>query len=124
MIPERAPDDLDAGAVLAAILRLDSFPRQLGREPAPAARSAALALATRLVASGRDKNLPPLQRGFVFLPLMHSEALIDRERAVALFAGLRREGQDEIFEHAYDEAVQRRDALQEQLMGSPAGDHP
>jgi uncharacterized protein (DUF924 family) len=103
--------DLDAEAVLATILLLDAFPRQIGHEPDHAARDKALALATRLVASGRDKNLSPLQRGFAFLPFMHSEALIDRERAVALFAGLRREAQDLIFEQAYDEAVRRRDAL-------------
>lgn len=95
---------------LAEILRLDVFPRHVGIEPSCAERAEALALATELVASGRDKNLPPILRAFAFLPFMHSDEPIDRERAVALFAGLRREAQDEVFEAAYDWAARRRDA--------------
>lgn len=108
MTPDVTPD---SAAVFAAILRLDALPRQFGGEPAPAAQAEALALATRLVASGGDKNLPPHQRAFVFLPFMHSAALIDRERAVALFAGLRRETQDPVFEEAHACALRQRDAL-------------
>lgn len=122
MMPEPAHTDLHAEAVLAAILRLDAFPRQIGREPAPAERAEALALATMLVASGHDKNLPSLQRGFVFLPFMRSDQLIDRERAVALFAGLRRETQEDVFERAYETAVVQRDALLGQLTRPPRSD--
>ena len=121
MTPGPAHADLDAEAIFAAILRLEAFPRQIGREPAPAERAEALELATALIASGRDKNLPPLRRGFVFLPFMHSDQLIDRERAVALFAGLRRETQEDVFERAYETAVAQRDALLDQLTRRPRG---
>ncbi len=109
--PDPAIAHVDAETVLATILWLDTFPREIGREPDHAERAEALALAKALVTSGRDKNLPPRQRGFVFLPFMHSAELIDRECAVALFAGLRRETQETLFEHAYETAVHLRDAL-------------
>lgn len=97
--------------MLSAILWLDTFAREIGCAPGRAERTEALALAKSLVASGHDKNLSPLLRGFVFLPFMHSDELIDRECAVALFAGLRRETQQEMFELAYAAAVRQRDAL-------------
>lgn len=100
-----------AEAVLAEILRLDVLPRQIGREPAHADRAAALELAMALVASGRDKNLPPLLRSLVFLPFLHADQPIDRERAVALFAGLRRETQDPLFEEFHEFALRRREDM-------------
>jgi uncharacterized protein (DUF924 family) len=94
-----------AEAALAAIVRLDILPRLIGAEPDPVA----VALATELIASGRDKNLPPLLRSLVFVPLLHGDQPIDRERAAALFAGLRRETQDPVFELAYAHALRQRD---------------
>jgi uncharacterized protein (DUF924 family) len=96
-----------AEAALAAIVRLDILPRLVGAAPDPAAA----ALATELIASGRDKNLPPLLRSLVFVPLLHG-APIDRERAVALFAGLRRETQEPVFELAYEHALRQRDSAE------------
>lgn len=114
-----------AEAVLAEILRLDIFPRQVGADPSPADRAEALALATGLVASGSDKNLPPALRAFVFLPFLHSDTPIDRERAVALFAGLRRETGEAMFERAYEAAVRRRDALADEFTPAPrSGQRP
>lgn len=103
-----------ADGALARILLLDQFPRNLFRDTARAfaGDTAALALAESLVASGRDKNLPPIRRWFVFLPFEHSESLLNQERAVALFAGLRREAQDPAFEAAYDYAVRHRDVIE------------
>ena len=111
---EIAPDPADAAAVLATILLLDQFPRNLfrGTAQAFAGDARALELATQLVSAGRDKNLPPLQRWFVFMPFMHSEQRIDQERAVALFAGLRREGQDPAYESAYDYALRHREVIE------------
>jgi uncharacterized protein (DUF924 family) len=106
--------------VFAEILRLDVFPRQIGCSPTPVEHATALALATDLVTSGQDKNLPPSQRCFVFLPFLHSAQLIDRERAVALFAGLRRETQEEIFAQAYDCAISHRDELLAAMTGGPS----
>lgn len=106
--------DATADGALARILLLDQFPRNLfrGTALAFAGDAAALALAESLVASGRDKNLPPIRRWFVFLPFEHSESLLNQERAVALFAGLRREAQDPAFEAAYDYAVRHRDVIE------------
>lgn len=114
-------DATDARAGLAAILLLDEFPRKLfrGTAPAEAGIVPALALAKALVSAGRDKNLPPIQRWFVFMPFLHSNQLIDRECAVALFAGLRREAQETPFELAYDTAVQQRDALAGPIASRP-----
>lgn len=98
-----------AAAVLDEILRLDILPRHLGIEPPQADRAEALALATELVASGRDKNLPPLLRACAFLPFLHSAAPLDRERTLALFAGLRRETQEPVFELIYEYAQRQRD---------------
>jgi uncharacterized protein (DUF924 family) len=99
---------------LARILLLDQFTRNIfrGTARAFAGDAQALALAERLVGSGRDKNLPPLQRWFVFLPFEHSETPIDQERSVALFAGLRREGQDAAFDAAHDYALRHRAAIE------------
>lgn len=99
---------------LALILLLDQFTRNLFRDTARAfaGDARALALAHEMVASGRDKNLPPLRRWFVFMPFEHSEALIDQERSVALFAGLRREAQEPAFESAYDYAVRHREIVE------------
>jgi uncharacterized protein (DUF924 family) len=109
-----APDPADAAAVLATILLLDQFPRNLFRDTAEAfaGDARALALATALISSGRDKNLPPIMRWFVFMPFMHSERLIDQERAVALFAGLRREGQDPAYDSAHDYALRHREIIE------------
>jgi len=99
---------------LARILLLDQFTRNIFRDTARAfaGDAQALALAERLVGSGRDKNLPPLQRWFVFMPFEHSEAPIDQERSVALFAGLRREAQDAAFDAAYDYALRHRAVIE------------
>jgi uncharacterized protein (DUF924 family) len=111
---EREPDPTAADAVLAAILLLDQFTRNLfrGTPRAFAGDAQALALASALVASGRDKNLPPLKRWFVFMPFEHAESPIEQERSVALFAGLRREGQHEAFDAAYDYALRHRAAIE------------
>ena len=111
----RLPDWGDsAEAVLARILLLDQFTRNLfrGRARAFAGDAEALTLAERLVGSGRDKNLPPIRRWFAFMPFMHGESLIAQERSVALFDALRREAQDPAFDSAYDYALRHRDIIE------------
>lgn len=109
----RAPVGEDAESVLAHILLCDAFPRIIfrGTPRAFAGAATALSLATDLVSRGADKNLPPLQRWFAFLPFQHSESLLDQERSVALFAALRREAQLAVFDRAYDSALRQRDAI-------------
>ena len=107
---------LDAGpdeALLARILLLDQFTRNIFRDTARAfaGDAQALAISTALVAAGRDKNLSSFQRWFAYLPFEHSESLLEQERAVALFAGLRREMQSEAFDSAYDYALRHREVI-------------
>lgn len=73
---------------LAEVLVLDQFSRNVYRDTARAfAQDAlALALAQVLVASGQDRSLPLAQRGFAYLPYMHSESALIHTQAVALFA--------------------------------------
>lgn len=100
-------------ALLARILLLDQFTRNIFRNTprAFAGDAQALKIAEALVTAGRDKNLSPWQRWFAYLPFEHSEALLDQERAVALFAGLRREMQHEAFDSAYDYALRHREVI-------------
>ena len=104
----------EAEGALARILLLDQFTRTLfrGSARAFAGDAQALTLAQQLVSGGRDKNLPPLKRMFVFLPFEHSEALLDQERSVALFAALRREAQDKALDAAYVYAERHRDIVE------------
>jgi uncharacterized protein (DUF924 family) len=73
---------------LALCILLDQAPRQLyrGEARAFATDTQALAVAMRSLGEGFDRALPPEQRLFLYLPLMHSERLADQERCVALFA--------------------------------------
>ena len=100
-------------ALLACILLLDQFTRNIYRDTprAFAGDVQALALSETLVAAGRDKNLTPWQRWFAYLPFEHSESLLDQERCVALFAALRREMQHEAFDNAHDYAVRHREVI-------------
>ncbi|PKO84518.1 MAG: DUF924 domain-containing protein [Betaproteobacteria bacterium HGW-Betaproteobacteria-11] len=96
--------------LLARILLLDQFTRNIYRNTprAFAGDAQALQIAESLVAAGRDKNLTPWQRWFVYLPFEHGESLLDQERSVALFAGLRREMRHKAFDSAYDYALRHR----------------
>ncbi len=99
--------------MLARILLLDQFTRNAFRDTprAFAGDAQALALAESLVAAGRDKNLTPHQRWFAYLPFEHSESLLDQERSVALYSGLRREMQNETFDGVYDYALRHREII-------------
>lgn len=83
-----------AAGTLARILLLDTFPRRLfdGTPRAYAGDAMALPAARRLVASGRDRELPPLQRWFAYLPFEHAESAKVQEEALALFRALHAEG--------------------------------
>ena len=76
--------------MLAAILVLDQFPRNMFRDDprAFATDAAALALAKRAIDEGIDMRLAPEQRAFVYMPFQHAEALDDQARSIALFTAL------------------------------------
>lgn len=65
----------DPDALLAAVILLDQFSRNLyrGQAAAFAADPLALELALIGIARGDDRALPPLRRSFLYMPLMHSE---------------------------------------------------
>lgn len=75
---------------LAEIIVLDQFSRNLFRNT-PRSFSCdgmALVLAQEAVATGEDVNLTVEQRGFLYLPFMHSESAVIHQQAVALFREL------------------------------------
>ncbi len=78
------------------MLLLDQFPRNLfRRDPrAHAGDAKARAVAERLLDTGRDRELPPIERKFLFLPFEHSEEIEDQNRSVALFRALAEETGD------------------------------
>jgi uncharacterized protein (DUF924 family) len=108
------PEPADDGECIARILLLDQFTRNIFRATprAFAGDAQALALATALVAGGRDKNLDPWQRWFAYLPFEHAESLLEQERCVALFTTLAREMQMPAFDSALDYAERHRAIIQ------------
>jgi uncharacterized protein (DUF924 family) len=74
--------------VLALLIVLDQFPRNMFRGKADAFASDALAreVARRAVARGFDMRIEPPIRQFFYTPFEHSENMDDQDRSVALFA--------------------------------------
>ena len=72
--------------MLAAIIVLDQFPRNLNRGSAHAFAADPLAreVAGRAIARGFDQAFDNPERRFLYMPFMHSEDLGDQERCVAL----------------------------------------
>jgi uncharacterized protein (DUF924 family) len=76
--------------VLARIVVLDQFPRNMfrGTARAFAADPLALAAAKHAVAKGYDRALLDVEKQFVYLPFEHSESFADQERACELMKPL------------------------------------
>jgi len=76
--------------ILAAILVLDQFPRNMFRgDPRTfATDEVALTLAKHAIGEGMDLHLPSEQRAFVYMPFQHSEATADQARSIELFTAL------------------------------------
>ncbi len=89
---------------LALVLLLDQFPRNMFRGTARAFATDAKAreLTRHAVAAGFDRELSPIMRMFLYLPLEHSENLNDQLESVRLTFALVAENRDytEILEHA------------------------
>ena len=81
-----APWEEVAEHALALTIVLDQFPRNMFRGDPRCYRTDAdaRAVATRAIARGFDDAVPVVDRRFLYLPFMHSEALADQERCVAL----------------------------------------
>lgn len=84
----------DARDALALILLLDQFTRNLFRDSARAfaGDEAALAVARRLLADGRHRQLAPVERWFAYMPFEHSEQMDDQRQSLRLFGELAQEG--------------------------------
>jgi len=82
--------DTTARGALAHLLVLDQFTRNIHRDTvrAFAGDPLALALARRLIATGADTQLPPVERIFVYLPLEHAEDRGAQAESVRLFSAL------------------------------------
>ena len=76
--------------VLALLIVLDQFPRNMFRNDPRAFSTDALArtVAARAITEGRDLRVEQGLRSFVYLPFEHSEDLADQERSITLFAPL------------------------------------
>ena len=76
--------------MLALVIVLDQFSRNLYRGDARAfAQDAhALACSREALARGDDAGLLPVERQFLYLPFEHSEDLADQDRAVELMRSL------------------------------------
>jgi uncharacterized protein (DUF924 family) len=79
--------ETDDGA-LALVIVLDQFPRNMFRNDARTYATDPLAreVARRAVDKGADARLMNDLRDFLYMPLMHSEELVDHERCIALFS--------------------------------------
>ena len=77
-------------SALSLVVTLDQFPRNMFRGEARAftADPLALSVARRMIATGFDGLLRPVERAFVYLPYEHAEDLAAQRRSLALFAGL------------------------------------
>jgi uncharacterized protein (DUF924 family) len=80
----------DPLTAFAAVLLFDQVPRNIDRGTARAFAGDSLAreIARGIVRRGWDRRLRPVERQFVAMPLMHSEAIADQRRSLAAFAEL------------------------------------
>jgi uncharacterized protein (DUF924 family) len=80
----------DPLTALAAALLFDQFPRNMFRGHADqfATDHLALAIAKAAIDEKFDEQLEPRERGFLYMPLQHSESLADQNRSLLLFTEL------------------------------------
>lgn len=97
-------DETAVHQVLAWLIVADQFPRNLyrGQAQAFATDAQARAMSHAALSAGLDRQLPPVARWFVYLPLEHSENLADQELAVRCFASLPADspGRDSVLDYA------------------------
>jgi uncharacterized protein (DUF924 family) len=99
--------------LVALIILLDQFSRNIGRSTpsAFAGDPKALALAQEAIATGRNMQLPLVHRVFLYLPLEHCENLEVQENCVALFTELAAQAKDPSFDGFTRYAVAHRDVI-------------
>lgn len=97
---------------LALVILLDQFPRNLFRGDARSFASdrAARDTANYALTQGYDQQVLPVERIFFYLPLEHSENLVDQERSVTLVRSLHMAHSG--FESSLDYALRHREVIQ------------
>jgi len=103
---------------LALIILLDQFSRNMYRNDARAYAqdSQALAIATDSINQEQDKQLQPLERAFLYMPLEHAEDLVLQNRCVTLFEKLSNDAPSNIknyLTNMLDFAKKHRDVIQQ-----------
>jgi uncharacterized protein (DUF924 family) len=101
---------------LALVIVLDQFPHHIHRDRPQAFATDPQALAQSLAAldGGEDRQLAPIERVFLYLPLEHAESLGMQERSVSLYETLAREATTDeraLFDNFLDYARQHRDVV-------------
>jgi uncharacterized protein (DUF924 family) len=101
---------------LALILVLDQFMRNLGRGSARAyaGDAAAQRLCLEGLERGHDRELPLIQRWFLYMPMEHAESRELQEHSVACFTRLLTESppdKRQIYQGALDYAIRHRDVI-------------
>ena len=89
----------DPLTALAGVILFDQFPRNMFRGHADqfSTDHLALAIAKGAVEAKLDDALEPKERGFLYMPFQHSEAIADQKRSLGLFTAL---GDDEQLRYA------------------------
>ena len=92
----------DTRNALALVLVLDQFPRNIYRNTARAYHydTAGLDLALEIIDQGLNSDLHPIEQSFLFLPLQHSETIVEQTRAVQLYETLAAQSPDPYLESA------------------------
>ncbi|WP_219906891.1 DUF924 family protein [Enhygromyxa salina] len=82
-----------ARGALALVILLDQFTRCLGRGSAEAyvGDAAALCICRGAIERGQDRELRPIERSFLYMPLMHAEDPEVARQSVEAFAELSKE---------------------------------
>jgi uncharacterized protein (DUF924 family) len=101
---------------LALVIVLDQFPHHIHRDrpQAFATDPQSLALSLAALESGEDRELAPIERVFLYLPLEHAESLDLQERSVSRYEQLAHEAAaDEraLFDGFLDYARKHRDVV-------------
>jgi uncharacterized protein (DUF924 family) len=101
---------------LALVIVLDQFPHHIHRDQpqAFATDPQSLALSLSALESGEDRQLTPIERVFLYLPLEHAESLEMQERSVSLYEQLAHEAaaaERALFDNFLDYARKHRDVV-------------
>ncbi len=89
---QQALTNKSAESLLAAVILLDQFPLNMfrGRAEAYATEQLAVCHSRAAITAQKDTGLNDAQRAFLYMPLMHSENMVDQDLAVEMYekAGL------------------------------------